>query len=188
MSMTKFDHKSKSNLGQPGYKAILVNLPASLKQYEGAMTTAVEVITAPDRRGSGVFNIQAIQEFEDTPAIHLNLRGKYLEPIIDRSSAGTNSSKLELAKLSKSGYYKDCVLKGDSGAQLSPGDSANNRSSVKIAHRKYIQQFKRAMGMKKKEVVRQLLVEMDDDSNGSIGEPERNQRAARAARVRLQVV
>jgi hypothetical protein len=164
---------NKNNLGQPGYRAVLVNLPASLKQYEGAFTTTVEVLSAPDRRGSGLFNICAVMENVDSPPppIHLSLRGKYLEPVVDRFNGGAEA-KYELAKLSKDGYYKDCVQSGDSGPQLRPGDSGNNRSSVKAAKLKFIQQFRTAMGTRKKAGVRELLVEMDDDGNGSIDKKE----------------
>jgi hypothetical protein len=115
-------HSAKTNLGQPGYKAMLVNLPAALKQYEGATTITLRVVEGASRRSSGVYEIEAVTE-EGAESVHVRLRGKYLDPMLDRSVCGGNS-KLELAKLHKTGYYNDCVHDGASGPDLSPGEWA----------------------------------------------------------------
>jgi Ca2+-binding EF-hand superfamily protein len=171
--MSKFDHESKHNLGRQGYRAMLVDLPAALKEYEGAVTCSVEILNAPDRKGSGIYNISAILESDPGAApLNAQLRGKYLKPMVDRSKMGAGSSKLELAKLSKSGYYKDCVQNGDHGGVLSPGDSNNNRSSVRVAYHKFIQQLRQAVGKKGRKDLCDLLKDMDDDSNGAIDKHE----------------
>jgi hypothetical protein len=103
--------------------------------------------------------------------LQLNLRGKYLEPIIETFSGG-GGTKLERAMSSKTDYYNECVENGDSGAKTRPGESTNNRSSVKVAHRTFIQQLKRAIGTRTEEGVRKLLREMDDDGNGAIDRQE----------------
>jgi Ca2+-binding EF-hand superfamily protein len=169
--------KAKTNLGKAGYNAMLVNLPPSLKQYEGATTRTIKVVQPPDgRRSSGVYHIEAVHDSSDGAPVHLSLRGKFLEPMIDRSYAGGSAAaRLEMAKLSKSQYYKECMANGHSGTQQAPGDSANNRSSVKIAHQKFVQQLKKAIKAlegKKGQSVQDVLVEMDDDKSGSIDKEE----------------
>jgi Ca2+-binding EF-hand superfamily protein len=165
------DHKSKSNLGKAGYKAMLVNLPAALKQYEGMTTTTLEVLSAADRKSSGIYNIHAVSDIsEDT--VHLSLRGKYLEPFVDRASSGDgNSMKLELAKLSKLSYYNECVTSSGTGVKKESGSSANNRSSVKIAYENFIQSFRKAI-QSNSAGAKAVLEDMDEDGNGAIDKKE----------------
>jgi Ca2+-binding EF-hand superfamily protein len=162
----------KSNLGLPGYKAVLMKLPNVLKGYEGATAEEIEVIEPPSRRGSGLYQIKAFQDFNDTP-IHLRLRGKFLHPIIDRTATRqvSKNDKLQLAKKSKDKYYKDCIKAGDAGPTLAPGNSANNRSSVKTAYRKFIAQFKQEVA-KKNSPAKEVLLDMDEDGNGVLDKRE----------------
>jgi Ca2+-binding EF-hand superfamily protein len=168
----KPDHKCKTNLGKAGYRAMLVNLPAALKEYEGMNTVEVVVLKNADRKSSGVYNIAAVHEFSDQK-VHLSLRGKYLEPFIDRAATHgcEGKMKLEVAKLSKINYYNDCIKNGDTGAPVEPGNLGNNRSSVKVAYQKFIQSFRKAINSNPGSP-KQVLAEMDEDNNGVIDKTE----------------
>jgi Ca2+-binding EF-hand superfamily protein len=169
--MEQCDLSDKANIGQPGYTTRLVNLPVVLKKYEGSTICNTEVLDMPSRRSSGLFNIEVLHE-EETP-IQLTLSGKHLEPFLDASRDLPN--RLQLAKLQKTGYYNECVESGDSGVQARPGASSNNRSSVKLAYEKFIQQFRLAVNDrsgKLNSTAKQVLVEMDENGNGMLDKRE----------------
>jgi Ca2+-binding EF-hand superfamily protein len=105
----------------------------------------------------------------------LSLRGKYLQPIVDRAARGggtRSSSKFELAKLAKQSYYEDCVQKGESGVSQPQGDTANNRTSVKVAHRKFVQQFRWKLAKQTRASAREALEEMDESEDGALDKHE----------------
>jgi Ca2+-binding EF-hand superfamily protein len=164
----------KTRLGMPGYSAVLFNLPTSLKQYEGATTSSIQIVKAPCRKSSGIFTIEASRR-PNEKLIHINLRGKHLNPIVDKSVG--KGGCLELAKLSKRGYYYECMANGSNGPKQSGGHGMNNRSSVRLAYTKFTQQFRKAIRMREirtrdKGTLKDVLYGMDEDGNGALDKHE----------------
>jgi Ca2+-binding EF-hand superfamily protein len=165
----KATHLSKNLLGKSGYAAILVNLPVSLKQYEGARTSSIEVLQGASRKNSGLYTIEATRSRNDKP-IHINLRGKHLDPVVDSVASG---KCLKLAKLSKRGYYYECMTNGSNGTKSKKvAHGANNRSSVGIAYNNFVQQFRIAIRESERGSLKQVLMEMDEDGNSALDKHE----------------